>query len=210
MKTKPTIILDFGHGGWNPIRQKYMTKGKRSLTPIDGEWFYEGVNNRKVGETIIPMLEAKGYNVVCTVLPSDFRDISLKQRVEFENHLFDKDKGNTLFISIHSNGHSNDQAHGHEVFTSPGTTKSDVLATYWMETMEEVLPGLKRRPDWSDGDADKEAYFYVLTETYSPAILIELGFHTNQEDVRMMRKPNFNKTIGEILIKTIEKYIANS
>lgn len=85
-------------------------------------------------------------------------------------------------VSIHCNAAENPAATGLEIWTSPGQTASDTLAEAMLQAYDHYLPGLYQRKDLSDGDGDKEARFYVLTQTDCPAVLIETGFITNPEE----------------------------
>jgi len=67
-------------------------------------------------------------------------------------------------------------ASGWEIYTSKGNTKADKLATCIYNAAKNNLKGKKLRTDFSDGDADKEADFYVLTHTKCPAVLTENFF----------------------------------
>jgi hypothetical protein len=79
------ILLDPGHGGWDG--EKYVTPGKRSLHPVDGSWYYEGVENRKIALMWSDILEKHGHDVYFTVDPDDCRDISLTERVKIADAL---------------------------------------------------------------------------------------------------------------------------
>lgn len=193
---KLTIILDFGHGGINPSTGQYVTSGKRSRHAVDGSVFYEGHEMRIIGREWVNILQNLGHNVLCVVEPDDWRDVPLSERARIINelHLLHP---NAVVISLHSNADSDTsprkgQARGHEVWTSPGITPSDHLAKFWIDEFKKSSFGnIPIRKDLSDGFPDKEAAFTILQRTTPPAILIELGFHTNDEDVRMMRSWDF-------------------
>lgn len=81
-------------------------------------------------------------------------------------------------LSIHANAGG---GRGIEVFTSPGQTGADRWATAVLDALHWEFPDRPVRSDFSDGDADKEARFTVLTKTKRPAILVELGFIDTEE-----------------------------
>ena len=121
-------------------------------------------------------------------------DISLKARVAKANSIYTKDKTG-IYVSIHTdaagNGKEDYPATGISVFTSPGQTRSDLLATEVFMGLDTVLGNVtKKRTDKADGDPDKEAHFYVLTATTCPSILIELGFMTNRKECVSIYKPH--------------------
>ena len=47
---------------------------------------------------------------------------------------------------------------------------------------KRMFPDEKYRLDYSDGDVDKEANFYVLRKTKMPAVLLEMWFFDNYND----------------------------
>ena len=90
---------------------------------------------------------------------------------------------NSRYLSIHSNAGG---GHGSEIYTSPGNTKSDAIATIFGKEFIKEFPKRKLRTDYSDGDLDKERRFYVLTKTKMPAVLTENFFMDNFEEFKTL------------------------
>jgi N-acetylmuramoyl-L-alanine amidase len=189
------IGIDAGHGGLK--NGVYQTSGKRSLHPVDGEVFYEGVNNRLYAKEWGDILEKFGHEVVYIVDPNDPTDVPLSTRVTIANS-----KDLDLLVSIHSNAAANPTARGHEVFTCIGETKSDEYAKAWGMEFKHTFPKIKYRHG-QKGALDKEALFTMVTKTTCSAILIELEFHTNDEAVRLMRNWEFRFKTGLCLARSI-------
>jgi len=128
------------------------------------------------------------------------RDVSLADRVAYANEVHARmirDTGaGVLTVSLHGNAIGkvsrgpSQSPRGVSVFTSVGQTSSDPVAdSVWRSFKDregEPYCLRARTPDWSDGDADHEAAFYVLRKTHGPAILTEAGFFTNLEDAKIM------------------------
>lgn len=187
------ILLDCGHGGWSEHQKKYMTAGKRSFHPVDDEWYYEGVENRKFGLIWADILEKHGHEVLFTVDPDDCRDISLTERVKIADSIRPD-----LLVSIHSNGASNPKATGTEVFTAPiCSTMSKRAGDLWLEELTNTFDIRNR--------GHKKARFTMIHKPKCPAILIELLFHTNDNDVRMLRSWDFRFKSGLCLARVLEK-----
>lgn len=91
-------------------------------------------------------------------------------------------KRSGCFISLHCNSHSTPGPNGIEVFTTPGDTGADLLATHLFKSLQLAFPDSRFRADFSDGDPDKEDNFYVLRHTRCPAVLVEMGFISNPEE----------------------------
>lgn len=206
--SKLRVILDAGHGGINPTTGQYVTSGKRSLKPVDGAVYYEGVGNRVFAQVWAKVLEAAGYDVQYTVDPTEWKDIPLSTRARRVNELHAQKP--SVLVSIHSNAAHSNLASGHEVFTSPGITVSDTLAKYWVQEFEKGFPtkyfDIRMRKDMRDGFPDKEAAFTMLTRTNCPAILIELLFHTNDAEVRLLRSKTFQEKTANALLRAIKEF----
>lgn len=174
--SKFIYIIDNGHGG--VINGVYQTPGKRFVHP-DGLTIYEGDFNRKVSALLSYYLSA--YNIQHFLVCPELEDTPLQERVKRANSFYAKYK-NCIFISIHGNAGG---GNGFEVFTSPGETQSDKVATKMVEAWE-AIPQFSIRKDTSDGDADKEAKFYVIQETKMPAILTENLFMDTYDNCKYM------------------------
>jgi N-acetylmuramoyl-L-alanine amidase len=168
------FLLDNGHGAL--INQEYQTPGKRSPVWANGSQLFEGEFNRAIVNRIIDQLSI--LNIPYVNIAPEYWDVSLKTRVNRANEY----PGNSSFyISVHSNAGGGS---GSEIFTSPGNTKSDEFATVFGEEFKVEFPTERLRTDFSDGDLDKEAKFYVLTKTRMPAILTENFFMDNETECK--------------------------
>ena len=94
--------------------------------------------------------------------------------------------GTDIFISLHCNSAANESAEGYEVWTSPGQTEGDRLATCIYKQIAAEFPDRAGRTDYSDGDPDKESRFYVLVYTDAPACLVEMAFISNDEEAALL------------------------
>lgn len=177
-------ILDAGHGGM--IDGVYQTEGKRSPIWEDGSQLFEGVSNRDFVRRISKELEVRDISYINLV--DTEMDTPLRIRTELANELYQKErkgKGRKMiYVSIHSDAFDKKSAHGWSVFTSPGQTKSDIVADIFYEKWDEIFPKQKLRTDNRDGDVDKEAKFWVLVKTAMPAILTENFFMTNPKECK--------------------------
>lgn len=201
------IILDFGHGGIG-TDGKYTTAPNKMHTFPDGTVAYEGVLNRQIGGHIYTCLRShQELNVACTVKEDDPRDISLHYRVRVANSYNPEE---TIFISIHCNASPQHNASGFELFTTKGIAESDKLAELIATSAEFALDkvSLKTRYDFSDGDKDKEADFYVLRKTKCPAVLLECGFFDFRPDFETLSNPLFQGDLGSMIYTGILNYIS--
>jgi N-acetylmuramoyl-L-alanine amidase len=173
------FLLDPGHGIGTP--------GKRSPLFEDGTQLFEWEFTRDIVRRIMGRATALGLDCINVVPEVD--DVPLVERVRRAN-LYG---GRALYVSVHANAGG---GRGIEVFTSPGETRSDRYASIFYEQYKVTFPGVRGRTDFSDGDPDKEARFYVLTKTSMPAVLTESFFMDNEEECKryLMTEDGRNRT----------------
>ncbi|MFD0863676.1 N-acetylmuramoyl-L-alanine amidase [Sungkyunkwania multivorans] len=181
------VLLDNGHGGI--INGMYQTPGKRSPIWADGSQLFEGEFNRAIVNGIIQELTL--LKIPYVNLAPEYRDVTLQTRV---NRAHRYPVSVSFYLSIHANAGG---GHGSEIYTSPGNTKSDSIATIFGEEFKKTFPNRRLRTDFSDGDLDKEAKFFVLTKTRMPAILTENFFMDNEAECKdlLMTKEGREKII---------------
>lgn len=207
---KLTVILGTAHGK--------NVAGKRSPDGIFEEWQY----SREIVERLREEL-AKREDLVDVFVDIPSAEVPLPQqaeltrRVRYVNQLCaHRHTERCIYVSIHVDAASSGEwknAGGWTAYTSPGRTRSDILATYLYEAAEKHLAGYAAkmeegkkngqygsnqkpfRKDTSDGDPDKEANFYVLVRTKCAAVLTENLFQDNKADVAFLTSEEGKKAI---------------
>lgn len=191
------ILVDNGHG--------VNTSGKCSP---DGR-FREYKWNREIAHEVVAELKKQGYCAELLV-PEDI-DISLAERVKRANNKCNQlGTKNVLLLSVHVNAAGNGQwlnAKGWSCFTSRGLTKSDKIADELYKVAEELMPNRTMRKEYSDGDADWEAGFYILKNTKCPAVLTENFFMDNKEDLAYLTSADGRKAIIATHVEGVINYI---
>lgn len=195
------ILVDNGHG--------YNTNGKASPIldfEIPSQFVYknrfrEALYNRVIAKELVNKLKDNGYDARLVV--KEDIDVSLSERVRRINTICNREgASNVILISIHSNAAGNGtsflNANGWEAYTTRGVTKSDKLAEYLYKRAEKNFPNRKIRTDWTDGDLDKEADFYIIKKTKCPAVLTENFFYDNKDDLKYLT----SKEGVEAVVKT--------
>lgn len=188
------ILIDAGHGYNTQQNGKFSPLLDGSGLNIGNEFtdkgrFREWKYNRVIANQVVDTLKDMGYDARL-VTPED-NDASLAERIRRINTICNKNgAGNVLLISIHSNAVGNGSqwmnAYGWEAYTTRGKTKSDTLAEFLYKRADNNLKGRKIREDWTDGDRDKEADFYIIKKAYCPAVLTENFFYDNKDDLKYL------------------------
>ena len=200
-KSKYVWLFDNGHGGI--IDGVYQTAGKRSPIWDDGTQLFEGEFNRAIVDRLVAY--CKKNNIDYVNLVDTQVDISLSARTKKANDIYGQSDKPCIYVSVHANGFSSESANGWEVYTSPGETKSDHIASVLFEKANIEFPNHKMRKDTSDGDVDKESNFYVLIHTAMPAILSENFFMTNENECRLLMSEEGRDRIANIHIEMINQ-----
>lgn len=195
-QAKTLWVLDSGHG--------IETLGKRSPEWDDCTQLMEWMFNREMSELIFRIGRENGLRMHLLV-QEDF-DVSLPERVKRQQELADSTKLPMVLVSNHANAWEVESARGIEVFTSVGQTKSDGIAELVLVELFKAFDSVKRRVDESDGDLDKEAHFYMLKRTSCPAILIEYGFMTNEDECKQLMTPAFREKAAMAVVDAMLKY----
>ena len=195
------ILIDNGHG--------VETPGKRSP---DGR-FREYAYNRLIARAIVEHLQCRGYDA--QLLVPEEEDISLQERVRRANQLtcqIGRPVQDTILISIHVNAAGRGDrwynATGWSCYTYYGHSLSDKLATCLCDAAIKNLPGHRLRADFSDGDPDIEAPYYILKHTLCAAVLTENGFMDSEVSLKFLESEEGKKAIVALHVEGIIDYVS--
>jgi len=209
-----TIVIDPGHGGYDPGAVKRGAREKHVVLDV----------SRRLKKLIES--ESK-WEVILTRDSDEY--ISLQRRAEIANQY---PAGTTLFISIHCNADPSTRGRGLETFVfNMEATDAEAAALaerenaeekmdlayilshcyhvgnepYSLEAAKSMQTTLVKRLKLRNRGV-KRAPFYVLAGTKMPAILIELGFISNYYDRNKLQSASFRQSAAEALFKAIEDF----
>lgn len=208
------ILIDNGHGSsseslgkFSPILDESMNIGDEFTNKGRfREWKY----NRVIAKQVVDILKDMGYDARL-VTPED-KDVSLAERIRRINTICNKvGDGNVLLISVHSNAKGNgtswQDAKGWEAYTTRGKTNSDKLAEFLYKRADKNIIGRRIREDWSDGDRDKEADFYIIKKAKCVAVLTENFFYDNKDDLKYLTSEEGIHAVVRLHVEGIIDYI---
>jgi len=184
------VIIDPGHGGNDPG----AVNEQAGLREADV--------NLNLAVLISDLIGLGDYSYRVALTRKDDSFVSLETRCYMAN-----DAHAAAFVSIHCNAAQDKNARGHEVWTNPGQTKADILATELFTGLGAFMPKSKARPDYDDGDPDKETNFYVLRHTLMPAALVEVEFISNDAAAGYLKNQGNLRRIAFAMVDAIEFYL---
>ena len=208
------ILIDNGHGNNTEQNGKFSPLLDDDLK-IGSEFtnknrFREWKYNRVIANHVVDILSEYGYDARL-ITPED-KDISLSERIRRVNTICNKEGAkNVILVSIHSNAVGDGSqwmtGKGWEAYTTRGETKSDKLATFLYSRADKNIVGRKIREDWSDGDRDKEADFYIIKKASCPAVLTENFFYDNKDDLKYLTSEEGINAVVRLHVEGIIDFI---
>ncbi|NJL83565.1 MAG: N-acetylmuramoyl-L-alanine amidase [Chloroflexaceae bacterium] len=182
------IVFDPGHGGIDP----------GAVGKLNGVEICEKDLALAIALEAADWLAAKPDYHVEVTRDCDIAkgELSLEDRVTFS----DRHKAD-LFVSIHCNAIAPPVAQGFEVFHYKWSGEGWTAANAVFRAIAKGIPEIAPR-------SVKPAGFYVLRCTAAPAILVECGFMTDPNDLKLMADKAFQKRYGAAIAQGVINYFA--
>ncbi|MCH9630253.1 MAG: hypothetical protein S4CHLAM37_02470 [Chlamydiia bacterium] len=176
------IIIDAGHGGYD-VGARVSACNEKSLA------LSTSLMTKKY-------LTAMGYRVILTRSRDIF--IPLQRRTTIANQTKSK-----LFVSVHFNSAKSKQAKGIEVFYY--NSKDKWRSGSSKKLARRVLSKLIARTGATDRGV-KDGNFHVIRETKMPAILVEGGFITHEEERHKLTDSSYREKLARGIAEGIDNY----
>ncbi len=185
---RPVIVLDPGHGGEDGGASGADGTAEKDL-------------NLSVAKTVAEILTAAGYDVRLTRtedrllydLYGDLTDYTgHKKTYDLRNRLrFTKEADASLLVSIHMNKFSDPQYSGLQVYYSASRPESQTVASAVQNYTKLYLQK-------DNGREIKKATsaIYLLHRSEIPAILIECGFLSNEDELSRLTDPLYQTQLA--------------
>lgn len=172
------VVIDPGHGG--------PDVGAVGIGDI-----YEADIVLSIAMQVGALLQQQGIQVVMT--RTDNSDIDLEPRVQLAEQV-----NATLFVSIHAN--------------SMGLDRPDIngAETYYYSSGEALAEVIQNSIVSNVGMNDRgvrQARFYVLRRTSMPAVLVETGYVTGEEDAPRLANASFQTQMAWAIAQGILTYL---
>ncbi len=187
---KPIVVIDPGHGGSAPGAIAYNEDGSIYAT--------EASINLGIAKYVYDILKDEGIEVYMT-RKTDV-DVSLAERAAYANKI-----GATLFVSIHNNSHTDHSISG--ILTLYSADKD--TASGRVQSSKDVAWAIQQQMVQAIGKNSQgirsEDELYVLRNTNMTAVLAEVLYMSNKEDVEYIKKEKNQLVAAQAIAKGIIK-----
>ena len=203
----PTVVIDAGHGGMDGgcVSDVSYSVGTTAHARSMGR-ILEKDCNLQISKILAALFRVSGYNVVMTretdvMLDGEGLAGSAKMRDLRARLDIAKQYPDALFISIHCNKFPSTECKGLQVYYSKNHGESKIAADAVQSSVVSLLqPTNKRVTKAADSS------IFVLNRATQPAILIECGFLSNEEEAKLLADRNYQKKLAlAIAIPIIEQ-----
>ncbi len=109
---------------------------------------------------------------------------------------------NCIFISIHQNSYNSSKYWGTQVFYSPNTQESKLLAGEIQQSVVSLLQSNNERQIKECGKS-----VYLLYYAKKPAVLVECGFITNYSDLELLKNEEYQRKMAFSVADGILNYV---
>ena len=173
---KKVIVVDAGHGGWDPGKVGKNDEQEKDI-------------NLVIAERLQMLLELGGATVFLTratdVALGDSKNADLKARTAMPT-----DMQAHIFVSIHQNAFPSEKVKGAQAFYFDGSAEGKRLAEAIQGRICSYLDVSNRK------EAKAHADYFVLKKSATPAVLVECGFLTNPEELRLLAEENYQERMA--------------
>ena len=191
------VIIDAGHGG-------------EDCGAIGVSGVYEKDLNLSIAKELGALFEEKGYAVIFTrsddklLYREDENIKGIRKISDLKNRCkIAAEYPNALFVSVHMNSFGDSKYSGLQVYYSPESEESRMLATSIQTSVKESLQKDNNRK------IKKGEGMYILENVENTAVLIECGFLTNPSECEKLSEKEYQKSLSFSIFCGIIDYIEN-
>lgn len=184
------VILDAGHGGWDP--------GKTGTGGAD-----EKLLNLAVAEKLQVFLEQGGATVLLTRAADEALGSGKQEDMAQRRKIANEADGDIL-VSIHQNAFPSAAARGAQVFYHAAGESGKLLAECIQESLRERADSQNQR------QAKENKDYYILRTTKIPAVIVECGFLSNREEEALLNDAAYQEKVAWAIYCGILSYFEKS
>lgn len=184
-KVPYTIVLDAGHGGFDP-----GTTGTKT-------GIHEHYINLAIALKLQTLLENAGYTVIMTRIDDNALANSKEGDMVAREEIITSSNAD-IFVSIHQNAFDNPDVKGPEVYYNMNSDSGKYLAEYIQNSLDTKLEVVKSR--------GIRAAEHRLTKYLPYSVLIECGYLTNPAEEALLVSNEYQMKVAEAIFEGINKF----
>jgi N-acetylmuramoyl-L-alanine amidase len=224
------IVIDAGHGGWDPGTNRWITVNGEPTLIMEKDLVLDIA--RRTQSAVQPLLPET--RVVLSRQDDTF--VELEDRTDFANSLREDAADNVLFVSIHANASRETwaDARGVEIHYLISSHRRQVLDQEMTASLDRdistILNDIKEQeytvesvrmgraildsiaaelPGTPIDRGIRPADFFVVREARMPSILIEVGFISNRAELAQLRTASYRQQLAEAIARGLEAYVVD-
>ncbi len=194
----PLLILDAGHGGQD-----------------GGAVAADGTNEKDINLsltlTLDDLLRSLGFRTLLTRSDDTLHETpdattvrerkvgDLRYRLQLT-----QEHPDSILISIHQNQFYDPRYDGAQVFYSDNHPQSEALAQCLQESIVKTL-----QPDNTRRIKESGEEIFLLNQTKVPAVMVECGFLSNPEELKMLKNETYRKQLAATIVNGLLDYFRN-
>ena len=189
---KCTIVIDAGHGGFDPGKVGVNNALEKEI-------------NLAIAEKLKVLLEQNDVQVIMTretdeglyqESDSNKKNADLKKRVEIINS-----SDAVIAVSIHQNSFPQESSKGAQVFYHSKSQEGKILSEIIQEQIKESIG------DGNHRVAKSNESYYMLKKTEIPLVIVECGFLSNWKEAELLVDDTYQAKMAWAIHLGIMNYI---
>jgi len=191
--------------------QKYVVLANSAHGGFDGgavadDGTFEKDLNLSIASCLKYQLSCLGYDIIMTrekdeALKLNSSDSEASKQGDLQKRVnIMKDNPNAIFISIHQNKFEDSSVNGFQVFsaqTEDSKNLADSIQNSWNESLGVDNPKFVK--------TDSRGV-YILKNATVPAVIVECGFISNSEELRLLKSEEYQNKLSFIILKGVLQY----
>ncbi len=185
-----TIVLDPGHGGYDPGFGYGGIWEKDVVLEIS---YHLRDMLRQSGAVVVMTREKDEDLLVLPTGPKKQKDLDNRLRIIQESR-------GEVVISVHANSIASSRWSGAQTFYYEGQEESKILAGMIQEEIIRVMKNTKR-------EIKTGGELYILKNSPVPACVVEVGFLSNPQERKLLTEPSYQKKIAWSIYLGVIRYL---
>lgn len=188
------VIIDAGHGGADPGAVASDGTLEKDLNLVFANIIGKYISDQGI-KVIYTRDTDRALHIEGSQLSKKTQD--LKARVQIANT-----HKNGIFVSVHMNKFSDDSVNGLQVWYSSNGRLSQILADSIQSNVARCVQTNNKRETKKDSNS-----IYVLKNAQIPAVLVECGFVSNEEELNLLKNKDYQQNLSKSIANGILIYL---